>query len=475
MAATSANLNYHPQKGYRLQIGFCLTAEGKRTHKVWWFGRIDHTEAESQADLIRGLFQKECPTGFWTEHATEMGKRGIASYRRSYESRLLSATKALEGAGMVVTPGEAPIPTAVKALKKVVPDPPRMLHASLDDFLKHLEQRRDAGDCGEDYVSRTQSSIKSIKRRMPNMPLADVGRDHLETLKLAYQKLLTLPKAKGGRAWATVSTECNMLRAAFRWYADREWWVEPRKWAQAVMPARTAACEDEQDDEEHRHRTYAIAELARLYAHANDDQRLYLLLGLNMAWGQKEIATAKKRHFQQGDGIVRRKRHKKTRNAAPAYGEWTMWPETATMVKKRMAQTPDDEAINPKGRAFLTSNNLELVRRAEYKLDAIADSFRRLCKTAEVENRGFYSLRRECPTRPTLLTELHDWSLYFCRAFSYTNRRFHPENATFLPKGERYEEENICLIHRHDTLPATLDCLSRHSRELRNPPVVEMP
>jgi hypothetical protein len=72
-----------------------------------------------------------------------------------------------------------------------------------------------------------------------------------------------------------------------------------------------------------------------------------------------------------------------------------------------------------------------------------------------------------------ILTELHDWSVYFMRAFSYTNQRFNPENATFLPKGERYEEENVCLIHRHESLPDTLARQARLSRELAAPPVVE--
>ena len=91
------------------------------------------------------------------------------------------------------------------------------------------------------------------------------------------------------------------------------------------------------------------------------------------------------------------------------------------------------------------------------------------------------SATRTCtPGKPTyhnhttLLTELHDWSVYFGRAFSYTNRRFHPENAIFLPKGERYEEENVCLIHRHENLPATLGYLQRQDEELAHPLEVEI-
>lgn len=66
------------------------------------------------------------------------------------------------------------------------------------------------------------------------------------------------------------------------------------------------------------------------------------------------------------------------------------------------------------------------------------------------------------------LTELHNWAVYFCRAFSYTNRRFNPENAAFLPKGQRYEEENICLMYKHTDLAATraqIDTLGHDRRE----------
>jgi hypothetical protein len=71
------------------------------------------------------------------------------------------------------------------------------------------------------------------------------------------------------------------------------------------------------------------------------------------------------------------------------------------------------------------------------------------------------------------LTELHDWAVYYARAFSYTNRRFHPENAVWLPKGERYQEENVCLIYRHEGAAGTLEMLGRWGRELRSPLAVE--
>ena len=70
------------------------------------------------------------------------------------------------------------------------------------------------------------------------------------------------------------------------------------------------------------------------------------------------------------------------------------------------------------------------------------------------------------------LTELNNWSVYFCRTFSYTNRRYHPENTVWLPKGERHEEANVCLLYRHDNLPDTLAALARHNRDFQTPPRV---
>jgi len=88
-------------------------------------------------------------------------------------------------------------------------------------------------------------------------------------------------------------------------------------------------------------------------------------------------------------------------------------------------------------------------------------------------NTNVYSGTPTYRNHTTILTELHDWAVYLGRAFSYTNRRFHPENATFLPKGERYDEENICLIHRHASLPNTLEYLKRQDAELRQPVTVQ--
>ncbi len=65
-------------------------------------------------------------------------------------------------------------------------------------------------------------------------------------------------------------------------------------------------------------------------------------------------------------------------------------------------------------------------------------------------------------------------TMYAGRTFSYTNRRFNPENATFLPKGERYEEENVLMTFRHENLDSTLDHLRQTDAVVKNPPLYEL-
>ncbi|MDB6165355.1 MAG: hypothetical protein JWQ83_495 [Lacunisphaera sp.] len=70
------------------------------------------------------------------------------------------------------------------------------------------------------------------------------------------------------------------------------------------------------------------------------------------------------------------------------------------------------------------------------------------------------------------LSEGHDWTVYFARTFNYTNFRFNPENTTFLPKGQQFEEENIHLIYHYEG-PRSLDTLNHLHDAFSHPLVVQ--
>jgi len=73
-----------------------------------------------------------------------------------------------------------------------------------------------------------------------------------------------------------------------------------------------------------------------------------------------------------------------------------------------------------------------------------------------------------------LLTEVKDWSMYTCRSYSYTNQRFNPENAVFLPKGELYEDENMIMVYRHEDLAKTEALLKEQDLRIKNPLKAEL-
>ncbi|NVM56871.1 MAG: hypothetical protein HWN51_01950 [Desulfobacterales bacterium] len=89
-------------------------------------------------------------------------------------------------------------------------------------------------------------------------------------------------------------------------------------------------------------------------------------------------------------------------------------------------------------------------------------------------NTNIYSGKPTYLNHGTILSEVHGWSVYVARTFSYTNLRWNPENATFLPKGERYEEENVLMTFRHEELGSTLDFLKKTDTLVKSQPVFEI-
>lgn len=87
----------------------------------------------------------------------------------------------------------------------------------------------------------------------------------------------------------------------------------------------------------------------------------------------------------------------------------------------------------------------------------------------EEKNTNIHSGRPTFYNHAMLYSELYNWSAYYCRAFSYTNQRYNPENAVFLPRGEKYHEKNICLLFRHKELAGTLAQMKQASDRLNNP------
>jgi hypothetical protein len=65
-------------------------------------------------------------------------------------------------------------------------------------------------------------------------------------------------------------------------------------------------------------------------------------------------------------------------------------------------------------------------------------------------------------------TERHGWVVYFGRTFNYTNQRYDPENAVFLPGGQIFEEANAHLIYRYEN-EQSLRSVENLQEQLKHP------
>lgn len=276
----------------------------------------------------------------------------------------------------------------------------RTLHRAADRWLLHLRKRLEANDISDSYVSRAARSIRYLKKLAEDYALDDLAKAELDAIRLAFQSKRT--KRGKIRSRGTIDTELGHVRSFFQWLSDSEWWEPCRNWERWLRAVHRSDDNDDDADREKTIVTFEMDELARIFAAAPSSLRLWILCGLNFAWGATEISTARSRHFKADSNTrrVARFRHKRRPGATPVPGRWIAWPETWELALARMQKTSTDPEINPKGYAFLSRDGHRLVRYQtsengkERRYDVPADALKEVCERIGVQYRGFYAIRR---------------------------------------------------------------------------------
>lgn len=135
---------------------------------------------------------------------------------------------------------------------------------------------------------------------------------------------------------------------------------------------------------------FSREEIHTLYSAASERTKMFMLLGLNCAFGQTDISDLRVDEVSIESGRISRKRSK-----TGVQCQYKLWPLTIEMLRihGNIDGKPDD-------RVFLSKSGHPLVR--EYfvddkfkRTDAIRSAFFRLMKKTKMPNhRGFYSLRK---------------------------------------------------------------------------------
>ena len=214
------------------------------------------------------------------------------------------------------------------------------------------------------------------------------------------------------------STSHNRIRAAknfFVWLEETDRWQGFKRWEKHFKVSKIELMTDEEKDESDDDWSFTIDELATLYHAANNRMKLLMLLALNTAMTQGEIATLSRRHFVTTQSTIIRngqviqpgeywitKTRKKVKGKAQR-GRWRLWDETYTMSSNQWTFLRNKQTnFDQRALMFVTRFNKPLVwykrgdiHNSGLRIDAVQKSWDYLLdNTPKVKRRSFKYLRK---------------------------------------------------------------------------------
>jgi integrase len=223
----------------------------------------------------------------------------------------------------------------------------------------------------------------------PDRALASVGYDQLKAL---VNKLAARPKsAKTGKKIAA-QTSINLIAAArqfFNWLRDSGKWEDPRGFDRIFRVNRKALLTNKERRQAAQGvEVFTVEELTKLWQAANEQNRLFISLGLNCGFAQMEISTLRTWEINLEADPKHIARH---RRKTEVYGSWVLWDVTADLLERRLPWTPK----NKEEHALLTRNGNPFVNYGSgHRTDVIGQAWQKLIKKADVTKLGFKYLRK---------------------------------------------------------------------------------
>ena len=143
-------------------------------------------------------------------------------------------------------------------------------------------------------------------------------------------------------------------------------------------------------------KTLTVAEIKTLLDAASGQLKLFIMLGLNAGFTQKDISDLLNDEVDWRAGIIRRKRSKTKGFENVPEVAYKLWPETFRLLQEFRRQGSSQALANENGGALVTVRLKENGRL--HKVDNIHTGFFRLCSRVDIKNRPFKSLRKTSAT-----------------------------------------------------------------------------
>lgn len=237
-------------------------------------------------------------------------------------------------------------------------DPPTgitgTLYEAIEAYAEYAPQQNQ-----KEFGYREAAAARRLKNAHDDIPLSQFGLSSLEQIA-NYWKSRPIGKKTGKPITLdTVTNSIKVTKRFVQWLhrTDRFAWRKPEdvdhvlrcNVARLRSDSEIAALKDGVD-------IWTVAELATLYRHATDQDRLFILLGLNCGFSHAEACTLRHDEIESdGDDI----RIKRIRRKSMVYGEFVLWPETVQAIewfkgchKRVKSKHPDYVLITMEGALF---------------------------------------------------------------------------------------------------------------------------
>jgi hypothetical protein len=380
-ALSNIKITYQKGKGYKKFIG------GRR----WWLG---HDEKLARF-LAMGIMRR------WevikANGGDEWSEEDISEiYRQKNGDRTIPevnpAMRYRPYARPVFHTGAAPKPTQAVSVtpKPVTTAKGPTLGDLLTEFSNHINtdpQRSIA------HKSTLTNRLEQIKPSLPlNMPVAEFGADEITQ---AVRYWAGRPKSKTTKKQISISTAKHGIAAIrqFCYWMDATGKWKPAGRLESLFKIKTKSLmtNAERKQQAGGVQTFTVDDLKKLYGAANEQGKLFLLLGLNCGFAQSEISSLTNWEIKLHTDQPRIERH---RRKTEVFGAWPLWDETVKLLKRRMKKTPK----NVDELAILTRNGTSLVSYGgdkNQRSDAIGQVWTKLLKKVpDVQQLPFRFLRK---------------------------------------------------------------------------------
>lgn len=326
--------------------GFKRMIGGQRFYFGREFGIADegHSNAK-RAAVVASVYVQE-----WNglKAAGELWTPAAKGRAKAMAKIVLGLHQPLDSTEMTEQPASQPASDATVApAAGSTPAKPMMLHAAMEEYLKRVRERVSSGQLSDGRADTISFALRRAKRYMLDAPLNSVTLDTCRALVNHFVSRPIVPRTKKPMAPDTVIDTVIAARAFFADAADRGNWRAPASLDKCFGFRRDKLLTEDEMDERAKVKTFTIGELTTLWRFVHYERRqLYLLLGLNCGFTQREIATLRKTHcFLDGhQPHIKRRRHK-----TKVMGKWRLWPETAHLLRKHFAPESEKLAlIHPK-------------------------------------------------------------------------------------------------------------------------------